>query len=80
MLACCIANIAYKSSTQQKLHSSNNAGYIIRFSMSNLSYDGNRNILTMNQKGFKVNGSALIDQLSYTYQTNSNKLTPKTVK
>jgi RHS repeat-associated protein len=28
----------------------------------------------MNQYGFKVNGSALIDQLIYTYQTNSNKL------
>jgi RHS repeat-associated protein len=28
----------------------------------------------MNQKGFKINGSGLIDQLTYTYQTNSNKL------
>ena len=28
----------------------------------------------MNQKGFKVNASAVIDQLSYTYQTNGNKL------
>jgi hypothetical protein len=44
------------------------------FSLSNLSYDADGNILTMNQKGFKVNASSLIDQLSYTYQTNSNKL------
>jgi hypothetical protein len=28
----------------------------------------------MNQKGFKVNASALIDQMTYTYQTTSNKL------
>jgi hypothetical protein len=40
----------------------------------NLTYDANGNIMTMNQKGFKINGSGLIDQLTYTYQTNSNKL------
>jgi RHS repeat-associated protein len=45
------------------------------FSVSNLTYDANGNILSMNQSGFKVGGSALIDQLSYTYQNgNSNKL------
>lgn len=48
-------------------------GYI-DFSATGLSYDANGNILTMNQKGFKVGGSALIDQLTYTYLTNSNKL------
>ena len=47
---------------------------LIDFTVSNLSYDANGNILTMNQKGFKVNASAVIDQLSYTYQANSNKL------
>lgn len=47
---------------------------LIDFTVNNLSYDANGNIITMNQKGFKVNGSALIDQLNYTYQTNSNKL------
>ena len=30
--------------------------------------------MTMNQYGFKVNGSGPIDQLTYTYQTSSNKL------
>ena len=48
-------------------------GYI-DFSTSNLTYDANGNILSMNQKGFKVGGSALIDQLAYSYQSNSNKL------
>jgi RHS repeat-associated protein len=44
------------------------------FSVSNLTYDVNGNIMSMNQKGFKINGSGLIDSLTYTYQTNSNKL------
>ncbi len=48
-------------------------GYI-DFTTSNLSYDANGNILSMNQNGFKVGGSTAIDQLTYTYQTNSNKL------
>jgi len=39
-----------------------------------LTYDANGNILTMNQYGLKINTSPLIDQLSYTYQTNANKL------
>jgi RHS repeat-associated protein len=47
---------------------------LIDFTVSNLSYDANGNILTMSQKGFKVTGSTLIDQMSYTYQSNSNKL------
>jgi hypothetical protein len=44
------------------------------FTASNLSYDANGNILTMNQKGWKLGGSVLIDQLSYNYYSNSNKL------
>jgi RHS repeat-associated protein len=44
------------------------------FSVSNLTYDGNGNILTMDQKGLKVTGSDYIDRLRYTYQANSNKL------
>jgi len=46
----------------------------VDFSMSNMSYDANGNITSMNQKGLKINASPLIDQLTYTYQTNSNKL------
>ena len=47
---------------------------LVDFTVSNLTYDANGNILSMNQKGFTVGGSAIIDQLTYTYQTNSNKL------
>ena len=50
----------------------------IDFSVSNLSYDLNGNILFMNQMGFKVGASGLIDQLGYAYQTNSNKLSQVT--
>ena len=50
----------------------NSAG--VDYSVNNLSYDANGNILTMNQKGFMVGGSNMIDQLTYSYQANSNKL------
>jgi RHS repeat-associated protein len=49
-----------------------NAG--LDFSVSNLTYDANGNILTQNQKGWKISGSNYIDQLSYSYQASSNKL------
>ncbi len=38
------------------------------------AYDENGNIKQMQQWGFKVGGSARIDNLLYDYQTNSNKL------
>jgi RHS repeat-associated protein len=44
------------------------------YSVSNLSFDANGNILTMNQKGWKISGSSFIDQLKYNYQLTSNKL------
>ncbi|HEY4061756.1 MAG TPA: DUF6443 domain-containing protein [Puia sp.] len=45
------------------------------YSVSNLHYDANGNILSMNQNGFKIGAPAsLIDQLTYSYQTSSNKL------
>jgi RHS repeat-associated protein len=44
------------------------------FSMSQGSYDANGNLLTMQQKGWKAGGSALIDNLTYTYYDNSNRL------
>ena len=44
------------------------------FSVSNLKYDANGNILSMNQKGWKATSSSLIDSLTYTYQNSSNKL------
>ena len=46
----------------------------VDFSVSNLTYDANGNILTMQQKGLKINSSTVIDHLSYSYSSNSNKL------
>ncbi|MDO6433109.1 T6SS effector amidase Tae4 family protein [Flavitalea sp. BT771] len=46
----------------------------INYSVSNLTYDANGNILTMNQSGFKLSGSAAVDQLTYSYSANGNKL------
>ena len=47
---------------------------LIDFTVSNLAYDANGNISSMTQKGFKVTGSATIDQLTYLYKSNSNQL------
>ena len=48
----------------------------IDFSVSNLIYDLNGNILSQTQKGLKVTGSDFIDQLTYKYNKgdNSNRL------
>ena len=48
------------------------------FSVNNLSYDANGNILSMNQRGFKIgNPTALIDSLTYSYQFNGSVYTNK---
>lgn len=44
------------------------------FSVSGLTYDVNGNILTMQQTGWKTNGSNPVDNLTYSYQPHSNKL------
>lgn len=48
----------------------------VDFSVSNLTYDANGNILSMSQKGWKIGGSNFIDQLHYEYYDGnaSNKL------
>ena len=47
----------------------------IDFTVNNLTFDDNGNIKTMNQMGLTSPGvSGFIDQLTYTYQTGSNKL------
>ena len=46
----------------------------IDFSVPQISYDPNGNILTMNQKGLEVTSSAPIDQLTYAYSSSSNQL------
>jgi len=50
----------------------NNAANNIDFTVGNLSYDANGNILSMQQTGWKPGGSALIDNMQYTYQNNGN--------
>lgn len=46
----------------------------IDFSVSGMSYDANGNILSMNQKGWKMGGSVTIDSLAYGYVSGSNRL------
>lgn len=46
----------------------------IDFSVYGMSYDANGNILSMNQKGWKLGGSVTIDSLAYGYFTSSNRL------
>jgi RHS repeat-associated protein len=54
----------------------NNSANKINFSVSNLTYDANGNILSMKQQGWKAGGSDVIDDISYAYMNsnNSNKL------
>ncbi|MEO8820892.1 MAG: DUF6443 domain-containing protein [Ginsengibacter sp.] len=42
------------------------------------AYDDNGNIIAMTQNGLKLNTSPIIDQLTYSYQTNTNKLSKVT--
>ena len=46
----------------------------IDFSVSNLGYDGNGNILSLSREGLKGSASNTVDELSYSYYANSNKL------
>lgn len=46
----------------------------IDYSVSNLQYDDNGNIKTMQQQGWKVGGIVTIDNLQYNYIANTNKL------
>lgn len=46
----------------------------IDFSMSNMGYDPNGNILSMKHRGLKLTTSSTIDSLIYNYIPNSNKL------
>jgi RHS repeat-associated protein len=46
----------------------------VDFSVNNLTYDANGNILTMKQMGLKSGSSSLVDDLKYTYIPGTNKL------
>jgi RHS repeat-associated protein len=57
----------------------NTAGLDFKVTMGNgtdaaTAYDANGNIRAMQQKGWKPGGSSVIDQLSYNYLPNTNKL------
>jgi len=60
--------------TQQNNGSSSWTRDKVDFSVNNLSFDANGNILTMSQRGLQVGSSSLIDSLSYQYFANTNKL------
>ena len=47
---------------------------IDHYSVSNISYDLNGNIKTLNRMGFDGSGFSQIDQMTYTYENNSNIL------
>lgn len=46
----------------------------VDFSLRGMSYDANGNIITLNQSGWKLGGSAVIDSLLYNYENNGNRL------
>jgi len=46
----------------------------VDFSVSNLDYDANGNIINMWQKAWKLSGADFIDKMHYTYIPNSNRL------
>lgn len=68
------ANRLIGADFSQYTNNSFNKAAGIDFSVSNLAYDANGNILGMAQKAWKVGGSVFLDQLKYSYQPNSNKL------
>jgi RHS repeat-associated protein len=46
----------------------------VDYSLTNVTYDANGNILTMHQKALQLTSSTDIDGLTYTYSSNSNRL------
>jgi len=46
----------------------------VDYTVSNLTYDGGGNILSMTQRGLLIGSSTTIDSLAYTYTANSNQL------
>lgn len=46
----------------------------VNFTVDNLQYDANGNIMTMRQYGLKGNSSSVIDEMAYSYKPSSNQL------
>jgi RHS repeat-associated protein len=63
-------------SQQQGGSGSNNWGTTagIDYSVSGIKYDNNGNLRNINQRGWGIGGSAIIDSLRYHFPTGSNKL------
>ncbi len=59
---------------QQNTNGANWTRDKVDFSVSGLNYDANGNILSMTQKGMIGITPSTIDQLTYSYRSNSNKL------
>lgn len=51
-----------------------NTGAGVDFTVKDMSYDANGNILSMTQKGLKLTSSSVIDSLVYGYNGSTNKL------
>lgn len=68
------ANRLTKADFAQQVSSGTWSQANIDFSVSNIAYDPNGNILTMKQIGMKGNKPATIDSLFYKYLPNTNKL------
>ncbi|RPD39784.1 RHS repeat-associated core domain-containing protein [Chitinophaga barathri] len=66
--------LTYADFNQQNSSTTTWQKNLVDFSVSNLAYDANGNILSMTQKGLKAGANATIDQLSYAYYANSNRL------
>lgn len=67
------ANRLMKASFTQYTSSNFNLNAGLDFTLKDMSYDANGNILSMSQRGWKLGGSTTIDSLLYTYN-NSNRL------
>lgn len=68
------ANRFLSADFNQYTSSSFNKNAGIDFSVSNMAYDANGNILSIKQRGVKLTGSVTIDSLTYNYISNTNKL------
>ncbi|MEI9811072.1 MAG: DUF6443 domain-containing protein [Bacteroidota bacterium] len=68
------ANRLLSADFNQYTGSSFNKTAGIDFSVTNMTYDANSNILTMAQKALKLNASSPVDQMRYSYFSNSNQL------
>ncbi|WP_220100743.1 RHS repeat-associated core domain-containing protein [Chitinophaga oryzae] len=63
-----------KSAGFSQLTSGNWQNGAVDFTVSNINYDANGNLLTMKQRGQVDNAEGEVDKLSYRYNDNSNQL------